>query len=113
MLNNDTAQWLLSTIVQSMAAIWALFFGLFIVLREMILDRRQQINDPRGNIHLSDNVKIFLCSINIWIFSSILFGILGLYFFRDEGLIVLTVLFAVFSIMVLVVYFTHYIIKKI
>ncbi len=113
MVDDVTARFLLTTIVQSMAAIWAIFFGLFIVFREMILNRRERVNNPIGRIHLDDRVKIFLLITNVLIFASIFFGSLGLFFFKDDGLINLTVFFSILSIVLLVSYFTYFIVKKI
>ena len=111
MIDDSTARFLLSTIVQSIAAIWAIFFGLFLAFRDRILELRNKIKHPKGKIHLDDYIKGFLIVINIFIFLTLVFGILAFLFFRDDGLINLTVFFFILSIGSLVIYFIQFIMR--
>jgi len=112
MIDDSTAHFLLTTIVQSIAAIWAIFFGLFIVFRERILELRGNVQHPRGNVHLDDFIKGFLVLINIYIFLTLFFGIFGFVLFKNIEILSLSVTFFIVTILLLVVYFTQFIIRK-
>jgi len=53
MISDQTAYWLLSTLVQAMAAIWAIFFGLFIALRGMMINLKEKYEKkPKGKRYI-------------------------------------------------------------
>ncbi|MCX6664062.1 MAG: hypothetical protein NTZ75_07430 [Euryarchaeota archaeon] len=114
-MDDGTAQLLISAIIQSMATIWVIIFGLILGLHDFLDKKKKQfkeehpdnmISTSTGNILITNHRtsasdKIMLMSMNIIMPLSILCGILALIFFRNDFLIYLEIAFAIISILLL------------
>jgi len=117
-MDDGTAQLLISAIIQSMATIWVIIFGLILGLHDFLDRKKKQFKEEHPdniistqnrnviitNHKISASDKIMLMSMNITMPLSILCGILALIFFRTDFLIYLEIAFAIISILLLMIY---------
>jgi sterol desaturase/sphingolipid hydroxylase (fatty acid hydroxylase superfamily) len=112
-MDNNTAYWLISSLIQSMAAIWAIIFGLVLGLHEFLERRLQELRKEEQKIsniithqlkyRISTSNKILLLLMNVTLFLSLVSGILALVLFRSDFLIYSQIVFSVVSIFLLVI----------
>jgi len=102
-MDNQTAYWLLSAIIQGLGAIWAIFFGISIAVRSYIKGVRKKI----PNMRFRRSEKWYLISVNLITATSIITGLLGLVYFRNDGLIYISLFTAITSIIMLASYLTY------
>ena len=113
-MDDGTAQLLISALIQSMATIWAIIFGLTRGLHEFLDMKKRQFKEdhPDGTIrgigitgHKIDKSDLFMITaMNVTLFLSVLCGIFALVLFRTDFLMYLEIGFSLDSIALLVVY---------
>jgi hypothetical protein len=122
-MDDGTIHWLISAIIQSMATIWAIIFGLTLGLHEFLDRKKKQFEERHPDKTISTNYgeikiaryristedKVLLLLMNLTMPLSIFSGIFSMIFFRNDFLIYSAVLFALISIILLMIYITLWI----